>query len=101
MRKFRFPRLIGNREQFAALLTDQQVPASLTGELVVALCRDLLVASPTVADEVVRDLIGRRGAAEVALIGAPEQFVADVKEAAGRHGFPERVFVGDPVLMGI
>lgn len=91
--RLRLPRFIGTREEVDELFAAQQVPDELHGRDLALLCRDLLVGSPSVADEVVRVAIEERGAGELILVGARPEFMAEVFFAAARRGVAFRVIV--------
>lgn len=93
MPQLRLPRLVGTREAVSDLLAEQQLPASLAGETVVVQCRDLASGSTSFADELVKQVLGDRGAATLTLVGAPDRFVAYVRAAAERRGVVARVTV--------
>lgn len=101
MVQLRLPRLVGTREAVGDLLAEQSVPASLNGERLVVLCRDLASGSTSFADELVKQVLVDRGAAELTLVGAPERFVAYVRAAAERRGAPERVQVRSGAELGV
>lgn len=101
MEQLRLPRLVGTRAAVADLLSEQHVAGALGGDRLVVLCRDLAAASATFADELVKQALIDRGAAELTLVGAPERFVADVHAAAERRGVADRVQVRRAAEIGV
>jgi hypothetical protein len=88
------PRLAGTRDAFRQLLDDQGVPAVLSGQTVVVLCREVVSGSSSYADEVVHQVLGVRGARELVLVGGPPLFTGRVLGAAERRGLAGRVRTG-------
>ena len=101
MEQLRLPRLAGTREAVTDLLAEQHVPASLTGECLGVLCRDLASGSTSFADELVKQVLTERDAAELTLVGAPERFVTLVRAAAQRRGVADRVHVRSGAELGV
>jgi hypothetical protein len=101
MAELRLPVLIGRRENVRAIMAEQGVPEALDGERLILLCRGLRRASASFADEMVREALVVRGATDIALLGAPSTFVADLQEAAQRYGVTGRVAVRRAVDVGV
>ena len=101
MRHLRLPRLVGTREAVTDLLAEFDIPESLRGDVLVALCRDLVSGSSSFADQLVLETVVQRGADELALVGAPPQFVAHVLAAAERRGVRDRVQVRTAAEAGV
>lgn len=80
------PRLAGAPDAAAALLGDQDVPVELADEGVVAFCREVLYVSASYGDELVRQVLVRRGAAELVLVGAASVVVERIMDAALSRG---------------
>jgi hypothetical protein len=95
------PRLVGTREAARDLLAEHRVPPTLAGEQVVLLCRDLASGSTSFADELVKDLLVDRAAAELVLVGAPERFVDHIRATAARRDVGSRVHVRTGAELGV
>lgn len=101
MEQIVLPRLAGTREAVSDLLAAQSVPAALTGETVVLLCRALASGSPSFADEMVKEVLVERGADELVLVGSSERFLQHVTAAAERRDVAGRVRVGSGAELGV
>ena len=101
MTRLDLPRLAGRREEVTALIAEQRVPPSLDGEVLVALCGALVGASESFADELVRQVLVERRAAELALVGVSDEFATSVGEAAVRYGVARRVHRRRAVEVGV
>jgi len=101
MQRLRLPYLAGTRDLVHELLATQDVPASLAGEVLVALCRDMAAASESFADELVREVVVVRGADGLALVGAPSKFVEHCRTAAIRRRVRRRVQRRRAVEVGV
>jgi hypothetical protein len=101
MEQLRLPRLVGTREAVTDVLHEQGVPATLAGEQVAVLARDLASGSASFADELVKEVLCERGAAELSLVGAPERFVEHVHAAAVRRGVADKVHVRSAAELGV
>lgn len=101
MARLRLPRLVGTREAVSDLMAEQQIAASLRGERLVVLCRDLAAGSMSFADELVKQVLDERCADELVLVGAPQRFVGGVRAAAQRRSVADRVHVRTAVEAGV
>jgi hypothetical protein len=101
MEQLRLPRLVGTREAVRDVLDEQGVRPTLAGEQVVVLARDLASGSTSFADELVKELLCERDAAELSLVGAPERFVEHVRAAAARRGVADKVHVRSGAELGV
>lgn len=101
MEHLTLPRLAGTRETVGDLLASQSVPVSLDGQVVVVLSRALASGSPSFADELVKEVLGERGAAELVLVGSSPRFTHHVEAAAARRHLAERVRVGSGAELGV
>lgn len=95
------PRLAGTREAVGDLLAAHEVPGPLSGQTVIVLCRELASGSPSFADELVKELIEDRAAAELVLVGAPALFQRHVEAAAVRRDVAGRVRLGSGAELGV
>ena len=87
----RLPRLVGTREVVGDLLADQDMPKDLTGQRFVVLCYGLTSASSSFSDELVKEILQERHAAELALVGASDRFLGLVRAAAARRGVEQQI----------
>lgn len=101
MYRLRLPYLAGRREHVHELLAAQGIPASLAGEVLVVLGRDMAAASESFADELVREIVVVRGAAQMALVGAPAALVEHCLIAAIVQGVEGRVQRRRAVEVGV
>ncbi len=101
MEQIVLPRLAGTREAVGDLLAAQAVPSPLSGQTVVVLCRELASGSPSFADELVKELVEDRSAAELVLVGAPARFQHHVQAAAVRRDVAGRVRLGNGAELGV
>jgi hypothetical protein len=102
MLEVHLPMMIGNREQVAALLDAQQVPAAADrGDLFVIYCARLYRGSATAADELVRQAFVLRDAGELVLIGCGREFEGFIRAAAERRGAAERVYRRSAALLPV
>ncbi len=92
------PRVVGTRPAVAPFLVG--VPTDLHGERVTLDCRALLSGTPSFADEMVKVLLVERGADGLVVLGANEEFAADLLASAREHGVADRVDLkeGAPAL---
>lgn len=95
------PRLVGTREAVRDLLAEQDVSGSLAGESLVVLGRDLASGSSSFADELVVEVLERRKADHLILVGMPDQFVRHVRESAARRDVSERVSLRSGAELGV
>lgn len=89
MQTLQLPRLVGSRESAVALASS--LPSRLVGEQVVVVSRDLVSGSPSFADELVVELLARRQADRVVVVGAYDDFAAYVTDSAARHDVAHRL----------
>ena len=62
---------------------------------VVVQCRELLSATTSFADQLVKQLLQERGLSRLVFVGAPEQFAAYVTDSADRRSVTDRIeFLG-------
>ena len=101
MERLHLPWVLGPREKLVQLIEEQGLSASLAGERLILLCRNLATASESVMDELVRQVLVDRDAAELAIVAAPRDFVAGVREAAARYGMADRVAERRAVEVGV
>ena len=101
MARLRLPWGAGRREQVGELFAEQQVPPALDGEVFVALCRDLVTASESFVDELVRQVLVERRAVELAIVGTDGEFVDACAAAAERYGVAGRVRQRRAVEVGV
>lgn len=101
MQRLRLPRLAGTRELVHELIAEQGLPASLEGEVLVALGADMVAASESFSDELVLEIVVRRGADELTLVGSPKALVEHCTIAAVVHGVEGRVRVRRAVEAGV
>ena len=101
MEQIVLPRLAGTREAVGDLLSAQSVPSRLSGQTVVVLCRELASGSPSFADELVKELLEDRAAAELVLVGPPARFQHHVEAAAVRRDVADRVRLGTGAELGV
>ncbi len=87
------PRLAGTRDAVVDLLREHDVPQDLAGTTVVISGRDVVASSASYVDELVRQVLDVRAAAELVLVSPPDQFRDRVLEAAQRRGVTNRVRV--------
>jgi len=91
MIEINLPRLVGSRLDAQRLVAEQL--AAMRDDRVVLNCRNLLSASPSFADEVVKQVLVDGGAAELVILAAGDDFVDYVQRSAGAHGVEGRVVV--------
>jgi hypothetical protein len=89
----RLPRLIGTRNSARQLLED--LSADLAGVDVVLLARASSVCTYPVADELINELIVRRGA-RLRVHGASDELELSLLEAAEVHGVVNRLIITVP-----
>lgn len=87
---FSLPYLIGERFEVHQELAEQETPADLTGEqvVIVSLCA---AASTRALDELVAELVERRNAAELHVVGPRDQILYDLYDAVVRRRLADRV----------
>ena len=83
--------LLGTRESADDLVARAGLPRDLAGSGVVLFCRDLLSGSTSFADQLVDELVAKRHADSVIVVGAPERFRKHMLDAARRRGLSGRV----------
>ena len=88
--EIKLPRLIGGRDA-ARDVTAGALPGHLHGDRVLVICRDLFAATPSFADELVRQVLVEREADELVLVGASGEFPGWVSDAAVRRQVASRV----------
>jgi hypothetical protein len=83
--------LAGTRPQASALLS--QLADDLAASTVHVDLRATKAAAPSFVDQLVRELLVDRGAAQVVLVGATARIAALAQRAAGKHDRSERLEV--------
>jgi hypothetical protein len=89
--KIKLPRIVGTRPGVAPFLVD--VEETLEGEHVVLDCRALLSGTPSFADEMVKQILVERGAAELVVLSATSDFASDVIASARDSGIVDRIYL--------
>lgn len=82
------PRLVGSRDSARALLAEL---GTYEGKVVVLNARNLRSASPSAADEFVKEVLTRRHARALEFVSAGPEFVRDLEAAARAHHVTDRV----------
>lgn len=80
------PRLVATRQAVADLLTEDNLPADLTGETVVVVGRELSASTASFADELVKELAARN-ASRILLLNTPEVFTKDAESSAQSRNY--------------
>ncbi len=93
METLTLPRLVGSREAVRDLLAEQSISEDLSDDGLVVLCRDLASGSSSFADELVFEVLQRRRAPELVIVGAPIRFGQRVEESASRRGVEHQVSI--------
>lgn len=88
------------REDVAPLLKKHRVPRVLDGKRVIVVCGGCVDASESYLDELVRELLVDRHAAEVALLGTDAAFLADCRVAGARYGVADRIHLRRAIEVG-
>lgn len=91
MNQVTLPRLVGSRESAADLL--KFLSPDTRDERVVINCRELLAASPSFADEIVKLVLVEGRASELVVVGADEEFVNYIVDSAKAHGVATQVAI--------
>jgi hypothetical protein len=93
------PQLVAGRELAAAAV---QKLGPITGAPVVVDARRLVSGTASFAGQLVRSTLVDGGAERLTLVGGPEDFVGDVRAAAGDLEVTDRVaFATDDVASGV
>jgi hypothetical protein len=88
------PRIQSSERALHRLLEAQPLPEDLTGEDLILFCRRLWLAADEFAEELVREMLVRRGARSIILVAPPKEFLAQVRWAAKRYDVSDRVTRG-------
>lgn len=80
MHQVTLPRLVGSRESANELL--ESLPPNTRDERLVLNCRELLAASPSFADEIVKLALVEGRVSELVVLGASEEFASYILQAA-------------------
>jgi hypothetical protein len=80
MSQVMLPRLVGSRESADQLLGS--LPRGTPYARLVLNCRELLAASPSFADEVVKLVLVEGRASELVVLGASDEFAEYIKQSA-------------------
>lgn len=83
------PRLVGSREAANALVAD--LTGDAAGSDVVVNCRELISASPSFADQLVRRLLVEEKVQALIFDGADHEFQRQIRYAASQRGVTELI----------
>jgi hypothetical protein len=91
MQQVTLPRLVGSRESADQLL--ESLSPQARHERVVLNCRELLAASPSFADEIVKLVLVEGRASELVVLGADDEFVSYIRQSAEAHHVTSQVAI--------
>jgi len=97
----RLPRLVGTREAVHDLLAEQGTAASLKGASLIVVATELAAGSTSFADELVQEVLTRRGANQLVLVGGPASFLSRVRESAAARELSGSVVVETAAKAGV